>query len=84
MPDLCWRQAGRGHMDGETRAILYMLETNLGLQVRVEQVAWEDFLGDLNRQFCSVYLRLNGGLSRPAKLLDCYFTRKAHRTTWVT
>ncbi|MCE5258821.1 MAG: peptide ABC transporter substrate-binding protein [Chloroflexi bacterium] len=44
-----------GYIDGETRAILYMLETNLGITVTVEQVAWEDFLNDMNQQVYQIY-----------------------------
>ncbi len=44
-----------GHIDGETRAILYMLETNLGITATVEQVAWEDFLNDMNQQVYQIY-----------------------------
>lgn len=37
-----------GEMDSMTRAVVAMLEENLGIQILVEQVEWSDFLDDLN------------------------------------
>jgi ABC-type transport system substrate-binding protein len=39
-----------GHMPPVARAVLSMLEENLGIEVRVEQVDWPHFLQDLNDQ----------------------------------
>ncbi len=38
-----------GYMSSTTRAILGMIEENLGLEMAVEQVEWGDFLQDLNQ-----------------------------------
>ena len=39
-----------GHLGGVPRAVLAMLEENLGLEMLVEQVEWSDFLQGLNRE----------------------------------
>jgi len=39
-----------GHMSSSTRAILSMIEENLGIEMTVEQIEWGDFLTDLNRR----------------------------------
>ncbi|NLV74015.1 MAG: peptide ABC transporter substrate-binding protein [Chloroflexi bacterium] len=56
MPELVLSVTGTsGHMDDITRAVLYMWEENLGVKVNVEQVAWEDFLDDMNRRTYQMY-----------------------------
>jgi len=56
MPELVLSISGTsGHMPRMTRAILAMLEGNLGLKVRVEQLAWTDFLNDLTRRRFQMY-----------------------------
>lgn len=39
-----------GHMPPVTRAILSMVEENLGIEIMVEQIDWPHFLRDLNEQ----------------------------------
>lgn len=39
-----------GHMTQMTRAILAMVEENLGIEMRVEQVEWSYYLDDLNER----------------------------------
>ncbi|MHB9032545.1 MAG: peptide ABC transporter substrate-binding protein [Anaerolineae bacterium] len=56
MPEVVLSISGTsGQMDGETRAILYMLETNLGITLTVEQVAWDSFLSDMNQRVYQMY-----------------------------
>ena len=50
MPELVLSTAGTSaHLGSDARAVLAMLEENLGLEVTVEQLEWADFLEDLNR-----------------------------------
>lgn len=57
MPPLVLNISGTsGYMGPVPRAVLAMLEENLGLTFRVEQVAWSDFLQDLNRQRYGMYI----------------------------
>jgi len=44
-----------GHMSSSTRAILSMIEENLGIEVTVEQIEWGDFLGDLNQRRYQIF-----------------------------
>jgi oligopeptide transport system substrate-binding protein len=56
MPEVVLTVSGTsGHMDGETRAIVYMLETNLGISITVEQVDWSSFLDDMNGEVYQIY-----------------------------
>ena len=56
MPDLVLATSGTsGYMPAVERAILGMIEENLGLEIRVEQVEWADFLRDLNEQRYQMY-----------------------------
>jgi len=57
MPALVLSTAGTSaHLGSDERAILAMLEENLGLNVQVEQLEWSDFLEDLNRGRFQMYL----------------------------
>ena len=57
MPELVLSTAGSSaHLSAEERAILSMLEENLGLEIRVEQIEWADFLEDLNQEKFQIYL----------------------------
>jgi|YNPNPStandDraft_1061719.scaffolds.fasta_scaffold21495_2 oligopeptide transport system substrate-binding protein len=57
MPPIVLTVSGTsGHMDVTTRAVLSMLQENLGLELTVEQVAWEDFLRDLNERRYQLFL----------------------------
>ena len=57
MPALVLSTAGSSaQLGSEERAILAMLEENLGLEIRVEQIEWADFLEDLNRERFQMYL----------------------------
>jgi oligopeptide transport system substrate-binding protein len=48
MPEIVLTISGTsGYMDGVTRAVVAMLEENLGIDVMVEQVEWSHFLRDL-------------------------------------
>ncbi|MCD6302566.1 MAG: peptide ABC transporter substrate-binding protein, partial [Anaerolineae bacterium] len=50
MPELVLSTAGTSaHLGSDARAVLAMLEENLGLEIVVEQLEWSDFLKDLNR-----------------------------------
>jgi len=51
MPEIVLAVSGTsGHMPPVARAVLSMLEENLGIEARVEQVDWPHFLQDLNDQ----------------------------------
>jgi oligopeptide transport system substrate-binding protein len=51
MPPIVLAISGEsGHMPSDTRAIVSMIQENLGLEMTVEQVAWGDFLLDMNDQ----------------------------------
>ena len=51
LPEIVLTEVGTsGYMSATSRAVLHMLEENLGIIARVEQVEWGDFLSDLNRQ----------------------------------
>lgn len=57
MPALVLSTAGTSaHLSSDARAILAMLEDNLGLEVVVEQIEWADFLEDLNRGRFQMFL----------------------------
>jgi oligopeptide transport system substrate-binding protein len=57
MPPLVLTIVGTsGHLGGVPRAVVAMLEENLGLEVLVEQVEWGDFLQDLNRERYGMFL----------------------------
>jgi len=56
LPDIVITISGTsGQLYNETRAILYMLETNLGIKATVEQVEWSDFLNDMNQRVYQMY-----------------------------
>ena len=56
LPELVLATSGStGVMGDTTRAILAMLEENLGVAVRVEQIEWAYFLQDLNQQRYQMY-----------------------------
>jgi len=44
-----------GHMSSSTKAILSMIEENLGIEMTVEQVEWKHFLKDLSLQRYQVF-----------------------------
>jgi ABC-type oligopeptide transport system substrate-binding subunit len=51
MPEVVLAVSGTsGYMSSTTRAVLGMIEENLGIQMRVEQVEWSNFLQDLIQQ----------------------------------
>lgn len=57
MPPLVLTIAGTGgHLAGLPRAVVAMLEENLGLEFLVEQVEWGDFLEGLNEGRYGLYL----------------------------
>ena len=56
MPQVVLAVSGTsGHMDSVTRAILSMIESNLGITVTVEQVEWSYFLRDMNERRYQIY-----------------------------
>jgi oligopeptide transport system substrate-binding protein len=81
MPEVVLTISGTsGHMDGETRAIVYMLETNLGISVTVEQVDWSDFLNDMNGEVYQIYS--SGWIADypdPQNFLDIQFHSKSQQ-----
>ncbi len=51
MPEIVLSVSGSSaQLSPQTRAILSMIEQNLGIKVMVEQIEWSDFLEDLNKQ----------------------------------
>jgi len=57
LPDIVLAVAGTsGHMSPMTKAILSMVEENLGIDMMVEQVEWSHFLRDLNEQRYQIFL----------------------------
>jgi len=76
MPEVVLTVSGTsGHMDG-----VYMLETNLGISITVEQVAWSDFLNDMNRQVYQIYS--SGWIADypdPQNFLDIQFHSKSQQ-----
>lgn len=56
MPSIVLAVSGTsGHMPPVTRAILSMIEENLGIEMTVEQVEWSYFLRDLNERRYQMY-----------------------------
>jgi len=56
MPQVVLAVSGTsGHMDSVTRAILSMIESNLGITLTVEQVEWSYFLRDMNERRYQIY-----------------------------
>ncbi|NLT73329.1 MAG: peptide ABC transporter substrate-binding protein [Chloroflexi bacterium] len=56
MPEIVLSISGTsGYMPSMVRAVLAMLEENLGLEVSVEQVEWSSFLEDLNQRRYTFY-----------------------------
>lgn len=45
-----------GHMPPVARAVIHMIEENLGIAITVEQVAWADFLQDMNRRRYQMFM----------------------------
>lgn len=75
MPELILAVSGEsGAMSSIDRALLHMLEQNLGLEVTIEQVAWADFLQDLNigryQMFSAGWI---GDYPDPQNFLDLLF-----------
>ena len=81
MPEVVLTVSGTsGHMDGETRAIVYLLETNLGISITVEQVDWSDFLNDMNGEVYQIYS--SGWIADypdPQNFLDIQFHSKSQQ-----
>lgn len=81
MPEVVLTVSGTsGHMDGETRAIVYMLETNLGISITVEQVDWSAFLNDMNSEVYQIYS--SGWIADypdPQNFLDIQFHSKSQQ-----
>lgn len=81
MPEVVLAISGTsGHMDSETRAIVYMLETNLGISITVEQVDWSAFLNDMNSEVYQIYS--SGWIADypdPQNFLDIQFYSKSQQ-----
>ncbi|MHB1355588.1 MAG: peptide ABC transporter substrate-binding protein [Anaerolineae bacterium] len=81
MPEVVLTISGTsGHMDGQTRAIVFMLETNLGISITVEQVDWSDFLNDMNNEVYQFYS--SGWIADypdPQNFLDIQFHSKSQQ-----
>lgn len=81
MPEVVLTISGTsGHMDDETRAIVYMLETNLGISITVEQVEWSAFLNDMNTKVYQIYS--SGWIADypdPQNFLDIQFHSKSQQ-----
>jgi oligopeptide transport system substrate-binding protein len=81
MPEVVLTISGTsGHIDAETRAIVYMLETNLDISVTVEQVDWSAFLNDMNGAVYQIYS--SGWIADypdPQNFLDLQFYSKSQQ-----